>query len=340
MRKTTILMMIAVTLGFSGCKSNSGDKAQLTANEWQLKEMTTTKGKTTLPQRVPTLVLTDTNTMYGFSGCNRFFGRYSTEGNTIKLEPGGSTMMACPDLQFEHEYIQTLAAMTSYSIENKELKLTDKDRKQTLVFVPKTEEKVIGVANDAHGCNGAAGYTWSEARKDCIRLFESGVRMNPANDPQATLSTFIVFSTDSTLAEVFIPNMENHPLLNRRELPKGGYAWNVEDDDTYNVRQVNGQWVIEQRGETLYTETPESVINVVFQGGDGKTKMLYQVEVTFYPAEELAVVTLDDQTYELPQQRMASGFMYKNDQVSLMGKGKEAELTFPDGKVLKLHEKK
>lgn len=45
MRKTTILMMIAVTLGFSGCKSNSGDKAQLTANEWQLKEMTTTNGK-------------------------------------------------------------------------------------------------------------------------------------------------------------------------------------------------------------------------------------------------------------------------------------------------------
>ena len=75
--------------------------------------------------------------------------------------------------------------------------------------------------------------------------------MNPVNDPQATLSTFIVFSTDSTLAEVFIPNMENNPLLNRRELPKGGYAWNVEDDDSYNVRQVNGQWIIEQRCETL-----------------------------------------------------------------------------------------
>lgn len=182
-------MMIAVTLGFSGCKSNNGDKAQLTANEWQLKEMTTTKGKTALPQRVPTLMLTDTNTMYGFSGCNRFFGKYSTKGNTIKFEPGGSTMMACPDLQFEGEYMQTLATMTSYSIENKELKLTDKDRKQTLVFVPKTEEEIIGVANDAHGCNGAAGYTWSEARKDCIRLFESGIRMNPINDPQATLST-------------------------------------------------------------------------------------------------------------------------------------------------------
>ena len=108
MRKTTILMMIAVTLGFSGCKSNSGDKAQLTANEWQLKEMTTTNGKTTLPQRVPTLMLTDTNTMYGFSGCNRFFGRYTIEGNTIKLEPGGSTMMACPDMEIEDAILKAM----------------------------------------------------------------------------------------------------------------------------------------------------------------------------------------------------------------------------------------
>ena len=97
---------------------------------------------------------------------------------------------------------------------------------------------------------------------------------------------------------------------------------------------------MDHRGQTLYTETPNSVINAVFQGGDGKTKMLYQVNVTFYPNEELAVVTLDDQTYELPQQVMASGYLYKNDQVSLMGKGTEAELTLPDGKVLKLQEKK
>jgi len=33
MRKTTILMLIAVTFAFFGCTSNSGNKAQLTANE-------------------------------------------------------------------------------------------------------------------------------------------------------------------------------------------------------------------------------------------------------------------------------------------------------------------
>ena len=136
MRNTTILMMIAVTLGFSGCKSNSGDKAQLTANEWQLKEMTTTKGKTTLSQRVPTLMLTDTNTMYGFSGCNRFFGRYTTEGNTIKLEPGGSTMMACPDMATEDAIMQAMGnvkAVKAGSSEN-EMVLVDQDGNVLLVL--------------------------------------------------------------------------------------------------------------------------------------------------------------------------------------------------------------
>ena len=74
-------------------------------------------------------------------------------------------MMACPDLQFEHEYIQTLAAMTSYSIENKELKLTDKDRNKLLFSCLKQKKKVIGIANDAHGCNSAAGYTGLKLEK-------------------------------------------------------------------------------------------------------------------------------------------------------------------------------
>lgn len=248
-------MMIATVLAFAGCKNDAGDKAALTANEWQLKEMTTNEGKVALSRKAPDIILTDTNTLYGFAGCNRFFGRYSTEGNTIKLEPGGMTMMACPDLQFEDKFVKALAAVTTYSIVNKELKLTDKDKKIVLVFEPKKAEQQVGVANDSHGCNTAAGYTWSEVKKDCIRLFEKGVRMNPVDDPQASTSTFIVFSDDSTQVEVFIPNMENHPVLDKRTLPAGDHAWNVKDDDTYNVRKVNNGWVIEQRGKVLYTQT-------------------------------------------------------------------------------------
>ena len=31
---------------------------------------------------------------------------------------------------------------------------------------------------------------------------------------------------------------------------RGGYAWNVEDDDTKNVRLENDKWTISQRGKS------------------------------------------------------------------------------------------
>ena len=37
-------------------------------------------------------------------------------------------------------------------------------------------------------------------------------------------------------------------------LPSGGYAWNVEDDDTKNVRLIDGLWTISQRDKLIYTQ--------------------------------------------------------------------------------------
>ena len=39
--------------------------------------------------------------------------------------------------------------------------------------------QLIGENKDEHGCLTAAGYTWSELRRDCIRIFENGVRQQP-----------------------------------------------------------------------------------------------------------------------------------------------------------------
>ena len=38
------------------------------------------------------------------------------------------------------------------------------------------DEFPVGADRDGHGCIGSAGYVWSEAVQDCIRLFESGIR--------------------------------------------------------------------------------------------------------------------------------------------------------------------
>nr|WP_302829607.1 hypothetical protein [uncultured Bacteroides sp.] len=112
---------------------------------------------------------------------------------------------------------------------------------------------MVGNDKDEHGCIASAGYTWCEVQKDCIRLWEKGIRMTSVTDAQNIL--FLVFSPDSTQVELFF-SKEGAPneILDRRGLPAGGYAWNVEDDDTKNVRQENGEWTVSQRGKLIYKQ--------------------------------------------------------------------------------------
>lgn len=117
----------------------------------------------------------------------------------------------------------------------------------------KEKEAVVGSDKDEHGCIASAGYTWSEVQKDCIRLWEKGVRMNAVDDAGKTL--FLVFSPDSTQVELFFSEEGvSNEILDRRGLPAGGYAWNVEDDDTKNVRLEDGEWTVSQRGRLIYQE--------------------------------------------------------------------------------------
>lgn len=122
---------------------------------------------------------------------------------------------------------------------------------ETADAAEKTE--MVGNDKDEHGCIASTGYTWSEVQKDCIRLWEKGVRLASVENAENTL--FIVFSPDSTQVELFFPE-EGAPneILDRRSLPAGGYAWNAEDDDTKNVRLENDKWTVSQRGKLIYKQ--------------------------------------------------------------------------------------
>lgn len=120
-----------------------------------------------------------------------------------------------------------------------------------IVVIPR-EKALLGGDRDDHGCIGSAGYVWCEVQKDCIRLFEKGIRTEAVDDSDT--SAFIVFSPDSTQLELFFSNNQPNEILERRSLPSGGYAWNVEDDDTKNVRLIDGLWTISQRDKLIYTQ--------------------------------------------------------------------------------------
>lgn len=120
----------------------------------------------------------------------------------------------------------------------------------------KNESPVVGSDKDEHGCIASAGYIWSEVQKDCIRLWEKGVRMESVADKENT--AYIVFASDSLQVELFFSGDQPNEILDRRSLPGGDYAWNVEDDDTKNVRLVDGLWTISQRGDLIYAQKAEN----------------------------------------------------------------------------------
>lgn len=110
---------------------------------------------------------------------------------------------------------------------------------------------MVGNDKDEHGCKASAGYSWSEVRQDCIRVFEEGVRMVGV-DGKST--AFVIFSNDSSKVELFFSDGQPTEILDRRQLPDGNYAWNVEDDDTKNVSKNGEDWIISQRGKEIYRQ--------------------------------------------------------------------------------------
>ena len=71
----------------------------------------------------------------------------------------------------------------------------------------KEKEAVVGSDKDEHGCIASAGYTWSEVQKDCIRLWEKGVRMNAVDDAGKTLFFRTKFWTVEVCLPVDMPGM-------------------------------------------------------------------------------------------------------------------------------------
>lgn len=99
---------------------------------------------------------------------------------------------------------------------------------------------VVGNDKDDKGCVASAGYTWSELKKNCIRPFEVGIRLNPATEIKqgdAVYSAFAVLEENGDRAELFIPN-EKLPLMLVRESEGKPYIkddWKLQTTKGYKL---------------------------------------------------------------------------------------------------------
>ena len=116
----------------------------------------------------------------------------------------------------------------------------------------KSEEKVmnepvkVGADKDDHGCLASAGYAWSEIKKDCVQLFNDGLRLNPVKieKGKVVVSAFILMSDDQSKVELFLPNDTRHSIL---LIKVGGLIY---EGKTY--RYDANKSILYNDGEVLY----------------------------------------------------------------------------------------
>lgn len=87
---------------------------------------------------------------------------------------------------------------------------------------------------------------------DYTKFFNEGIRTEAVDGEKGAI--YICFTEDSLKAELFTPESGTTEVLERRILPSGEHVWNIEDDDTKNIRYTDNCWTVNQRGKLMFKQ--------------------------------------------------------------------------------------
>lgn len=92
----------------------------LTDTKWKLIELMGKPVKYSNPESKEIFIqlLSEDNKAFGFSGCNTFRGSYELkDGNRITFSKMASTLMACPDMELEREFMKVIETADNYNFD-------------------------------------------------------------------------------------------------------------------------------------------------------------------------------------------------------------------------------
>jgi hypothetical protein len=103
---------------------------------------------------------------------------------------------------------------------------------------------MVGGQKDKHGCYTAAGYQWSELKKDCIRPFELP---NQLSDSSNQYKASFFTDEDQRVAEVFCK--EGHFMLQKNA--SGKYVSPKSKQKT-TLSFSAGKWILKDSAKSIY----------------------------------------------------------------------------------------
>lgn len=134
--RTLIALAIAATVALAAC---SGSSSSLTGKTWQLTALTHRVaggfgGVPEADQANYTIEFKSDGNYQAKADCNQTSGTYTTTSDGgLTIEPGPTTLVACPAGSLSDEYIQGLTDASSYAIVDGQLTIKLPDG-WTLVF--------------------------------------------------------------------------------------------------------------------------------------------------------------------------------------------------------------
>lgn len=104
----------------------------------------------------------------------------------------------------------------------------DQNKESKSPILKEEKRPLTGGDLDENDCKPSAGYTWSVLKKECIRVFEIGIRLNhyEQSGETATTSAFVIFENNGNKAELFLDTQKESIILERKS---EGQPW-VKDD--------------------------------------------------------------------------------------------------------------
>lgn len=112
---------------------------------------------------------------------------------------------------------------------------------------------VVGGDKDVHGCKASAGYTYSQIKNDCVRVFEQKIKLKEvSSDKSYTSMTAVIFSKDMKKAEVFIPDASAKSIILDRQGKDKLWKSGNHIKETYTLIPYKKRYQIKKNDVVIY----------------------------------------------------------------------------------------
>ncbi|MCD7970354.1 MAG: META domain-containing protein [Alistipes sp.] len=136
MKKSFITLFAALALSAGLLSSCQDGRKHLTGVRWDLQEIIVEDYIPTVsvPQGV-NIIFSDSSRVYGNAGCNNINGGYTLQGkDQITLDRIAATLMWCPNMEFETDYMKLLEKVERFSASDDRLVLYGPQKSFRLIY--------------------------------------------------------------------------------------------------------------------------------------------------------------------------------------------------------------